>query len=396
MEEITEETAKEKKKKSKKPLIIILIVVLVLAGGGIGAYLYFTPKEVNLNDYVSVNFSGYDGIGKAEVVYDIEKMKADLGKTDDENMAKVAESSGAKLDKTENLRNGDTINLSYFYDGKIAYDSRIQFVCADGPVTVEGLEETEKLDPFKDLKFKYSGVGPYATVKMKNKSKNEIVKNLMISFTPRSGLSSGDTIKVKVVDYDEKDFIAKNKAELTSTESEVTVPRLNQYVTRLDQISDKDLKELDDITFRLGTKQYFNNASLKPFVKVKDREKIGTYLLTKKDMEAARGSFKNRYYAVYRMTVKSKKKKGKKGYFKTQTFYQPIELIDLYLCKDGGVRDFKNARLPAAQNTIFGVSKILFNGISPMYGYTSLKKMKKEIVTDRENEYNCETEGDLP
>ena len=41
-----------------------------------------------------------------------------------------------------------------------------------------------------------------------------------------------------------------------------------------------------------------------------------------------------RNYAVYEMTVKAKKKnKKKKPMFKTQTLYQPVELINLYVSK---------------------------------------------------------------
>ncbi|MEE3467817.1 MAG: hypothetical protein VZQ83_05195 [Eubacterium sp.] len=388
----------EKKKKSKKPLIIIAIILLVLAGGGLGAYLYFVPEKVNLNDYVSVTYAGYDGIGTAEVVFDVEKLKTDLGKTDDENIAKVAETSGAHLSKTDHLTNGDSLELVYFYDNKVAYDSRIQFSGTDETVTVEGLEETEKLDPFKDLKVKVNGIGPFGEAKLKNKSKNPILKGLKFSISPSKNLSMGDKITVKVKDYNQDEFIAKNKAQLTASEAEVEVPVLDQYIVRLDQLSKENLDELADVTYRLGVRQYLRNGAMRPWVKGIDVKQIGTYFLTRKDMNAARAQFKNRYYAVYQMTVKSKRKKGQKGHFKTQTVYMPVEMIDLYVGKsDGDLRDYRNSRLPTAQYTILGQTKINFNGnkVSRMCGFTNLDKLKKYVVTSQKD-YNCETEGDLP
>ncbi len=388
----------EKKKRSKKSLIIIAIIVLVLAGGGLGAYLYFVPKKVNLNDYVTVKYSGYDAIGTAEVVFDIEKLKTDLGKTDDENMAKVAQTSGANLSKTDHLTNGDSLNLEYFYDNKVAYDSRIQFSCTDETVTVQGLEETEKLDPFKDLKIKVTGVGPYGEAKVKNKSKHALLKKLKFTLSPSKNLSKGDKITVKVKDYNQDEFIAKNKAQLIASEQEVEVPTLDQYIVRLDQLTKENLDELADVTYRLGVHQYLRNGAMRPWVKATDVKQIGTYFLTRKDMNAARAQFKNRYYAVYQMTVKSKRKKGKKGYFKTQTVYMPVEMIDLYVAKkDGDLRDYRNSRLPISQYTILGQTKINFNGnhVSRMSGFTNLDKLKKYVVTSQK-EYNCETEGDLP
>lgn len=98
------------------------------------------------------------------------------------------------------------------------------------------------------------------------------------------------------------------------------------------------------------------------------------------------------------MTIKSKKKKGKKGYFKSRTIYMPVEMIDLYVGKkDGDLRDYRNARLPITQYTILGQTKINFNGnkVSRMCGFTNLDKLKKYVVSSQKD-YNCETEGDLP
>ena len=84
----------------------------VLNHGTIIGGTCYGEKKRNQKKYGSFLSSLY-WFWPAEVKYDTQKLKTDLGKENDENISKVFETSGATLDRVDRLSNGDTLQLTY-------------------------------------------------------------------------------------------------------------------------------------------------------------------------------------------------------------------------------------------------------------------------------------------
>lgn len=152
-------------------LFILMIVILV------------QPKKINLNKYVNVEFEGYQTVGTATIVFDEEAYTKDLKKAlkikdvkvkdgDDlmkalekeaKSMAKLSTARGcvkAQLDKSSELSNDDTVELSFELDNKTAKELGLKFVGKSKKYKAEGFEEINVVDPFEYITVEFTGISP--------------------------------------------------------------------------------------------------------------------------------------------------------------------------------------------------------------------------------------------
>lgn len=150
-----------KKPKNKKMLIGIiggacaLVAIIVVA-----AVLVVNHKtKINLNDYINIEYDGYDTYGRASIDFDSDKYFEDLQKASS-SFKKVYMSEGANnllsyyydmidsldysLDKNSELSNGDTVTVSFEFDNEAAAKFKIEYVGEPTEYTVEGLKEVKK------------------------------------------------------------------------------------------------------------------------------------------------------------------------------------------------------------------------------------------------------------
>ena len=159
-------------KRGKKGLVLagaLLLTMFALTGCG--------KTKINLNDYVEVNFSGYNTAGQAEI--NELKIRNDIildhwetfGLTEEqheneqaaanEDTRQFVESVSYSLDKMSGLQNGDAVTLQWNVQEKeldeLAKKIKAEFVYSDMTFTVEGLEEPEDWDPFEGTEINYRG-----------------------------------------------------------------------------------------------------------------------------------------------------------------------------------------------------------------------------------------------
>lgn len=272
--------------------IMMLMGIVLLSGCG---------KKVNLLDYYSVEISGMNGYGKAQIIQDsasIENAIAEAGNFSQDSMDSLL-SIGFYMDRikyrvepNQNLKNGDSVDLIVEF---IKNDKdKVKMVGGTKKIKVEGLPEGTKIDIFKDIEVVFSGVSPKGSVEVVNKSNDEFVRNIHFSAEPSQNVKNGDKITVKA-NYSESE--ALNKMYIIESDSkEYTVEKLDEYLNQLsqiDQATKENLKkEADDLIeaymvreasnlfYRFEEKLYFSNEGMETSFKLAD-----AHLLVAKNYE---------------------------------------------------------------------------------------------------------------
>ena len=241
------------KKRIGKIVIPILLIALLAAGGSV--YAIKREREVNLNRYIEVAFSGYDGYGTAEVSFQYDKFRKDH-KDLILNRSQMDDSLAKALDDTENgsLKNGDTLTLKGILTPGLvdrSQEGRVTHIieAPDYSVTVENLSETKEIDPFENVKVEYSGYDGYGTMDVE-KSENSTAEgeggqDWFTYSCPNTGsLQNGDTVtvSVKLNGYgDADDFTRQNGYTLSQTEKEYTVSGLTA-TTKIDPFENLEVQ----------------------------------------------------------------------------------------------------------------------------------------------------------
>lgn len=211
--------------------------------------------EIELMDYVRVEFSGLDGEGTAQVSWDMVSVEVDvveaLAKGEDEasleeaakelgNFAKFEDSVECKLDKAEGLKNGDKVTVTVSYDKESAKESKIK---VEGELEktfeVQGLQEQVELDPFDSQYFNredgieidYLGTAPFATASVKcHLPENHPLSKVKYTLDKTENLENGDTITVTAKVRD--DYVSEGYT-LKETTTSVKVEGMRSYVTEM-------------------------------------------------------------------------------------------------------------------------------------------------------------------
>ncbi len=245
---------REKKKNRIGKIVIPILLIALLAAGG-SVYAIKREREVNLNRYIEVAFSGYDGYGTAEVSFQYDKFRKDH-KDLILNQSQMDDSLAKALDDTENgsLKNGDTLTLKGILTPGLvdrSQEGRVTHIieAPDYSVTVENLSETKEIDPFENVKVEYSGYDGYGTMDVEksedSSSEGDGSQNWFIYSCPNTGsLQNGDTVtvSVKLNGYgDADDFTRQNGYTLSQTEKEYTVSGLTA-TTKIDPFENLEVQ----------------------------------------------------------------------------------------------------------------------------------------------------------
>ena len=284
-----------KKPKNKKMLIGIiggacaLVAIIVVA-----AVLVVNHKtKINLNDYINIEYDGYDTYGRASIDFDSDKYFEDLQKASS-SFKRVYMSEGANnllsyyydmidsldysLDKNSELSNGDTVTVSFEFDNEAAAKFKIEYVGEPTEYTVEGLKEVKKIDPFDGIRVDFTGTSPNISAEVVKTKTDDVYSNIYFDLSKSYGIKVGDTVTVTVSNNPEY-FVEDYGYAFTATSKDYTCSDVDKYIDKAADISDDTMS-----TMKKQTEDVINSyfASDSKYIGVSDLKFEGTYFLTEK------------------------------------------------------------------------------------------------------------------
>lgn len=163
-----------------------------------GCSLFY--KTIDLSEYISYKYEGIDGYTSIEVTLDKDGIINDFGaEVNDkykEAFAAFADTLEIVISKSDNLSNGDEVEISVSYDGELQKTSGVKLKNISRKIIIEGLREGELLDVFADITVNVSGIAPLATASIENKSANGYISSLSYSLDRETGFFNGDMLTV--------------------------------------------------------------------------------------------------------------------------------------------------------------------------------------------------------
>lgn len=423
----------------KKTNVIIFVGVIFLA-----LAVSFIVKNrkitVDLNEYVSVEFSGYDSVGKATVTFDQNAFQKDYEKKirvnkkaykkylqeylgmeylPDEELDSYIDSMdnwreflnsciGGTLSKTSNLSNGDYV--SYIWDCNEG-DALELFKCklkyTEVEFVVNSLKEPEIFNPFEEVTVSYEGIAPNGTVYVQNNSNAEEYRSISFSVNPSEGLNNGDEITViaKVTSSDEN-FIESYGKRIDSTEKIYVVEGLDSYITDTSDIPDAVLtmmeENADNVIAALVEKEIKNESYITGTVD--SITYVGNYYLYKDSTTEHSGNDtiiqmyenQNRYYLLYKIDITEVltiKKTGEEEIHNI-SYYCDVSYPDLIIDANGNV-DVDLSEYDISLD-IYEYDTGRTQGIfaTPLvfdfHGYKTIENFYEMCITPNLGEYSCE------
>lgn len=218
-------------KKLKIAAAAVLTAVSALLLTGCGA------EKFNPEDYCDVKVTGANGYARADVscsmyLYtDIAEMLGEDATTRERTEA--LEAAGCVSfeiisDKTENLSNGDVIEIQVSFTKESAKDNGyFTFSKEKFKYKVKDLEDATPLDPFEGLKIEYKGMSPKATVSLDTSGCEREIRNNVVFSCDAETVANGDTITVKAEEW-VKDALLEMGYVLALTSKEFTVSGVDE------------------------------------------------------------------------------------------------------------------------------------------------------------------------
>ncbi len=229
--------------------------------GGCAVLSACAGTTIDLNEYVITDFSGYNTAGTANARIDFESLCKDYELLDEEgdqmtllaSMGLLAEEVNGKLDKNEELSNGDTVTFEWNDVDTEALKKQfsVNFKFSSIEVPVEGLEEPKPFDPFEYLTVTFEGFSPNGKVNLNRSS--DIPFSMAFTASKTEGLKNGETITVTAGGElsELKKACIRQGLLISENEKTYTVEGLSAYVTELRQIPDdvmqKIIRQSEDI-----------------------------------------------------------------------------------------------------------------------------------------------------
>lgn len=237
---------KKKKVMIGAALAVVLLAVVVIV------YVMSQPTVIDLEDCVTVSYSGYNTVGEAAVSWDDNKLDMLLTKaldTDSSFLSSLAEylvcrnAISFTVDKDKGLSNGDEVLVTFLYDNEAVKDCKVKFTGKTAKFLVEGLPDFQEIDPFDDLEVSFSGISSSGRVEMSYTGNVEHLGAYGFFATPLYDLKNGDSVKISIGDYI-VDNLTRSGYTVTKTSKEYLVEGLDEYVSAYQDIPQEFVEEL--------------------------------------------------------------------------------------------------------------------------------------------------------
>lgn len=341
--------------KKKTMLLLVTIIGLMLfgiVGCNKGSKSSDKSVTIDLNKYMSVNVTGYNSMGTAEVSFDYDafekdykdKIKAKTNNGNDEEInleLKLGTKPmsvfnnycvGYEADKTSELSNGDVIKITWNCDDESAksyFGCKLKY--SDIEYKVEGLEEIATFDSFEYVKVEFEGAAPYGKVNIKADTEKKEMQYVEFSVDKEYDLSNGDkvvvTANVKNIDR----FIEEFNAIPNPSSKEYTVEGLPTYAKSMSDFSEdafNEIKSKAEEIYKAKWQKLEGNMD-----GLKNLTYVGNYFLTKKEENGILNA--NQIYMLYKVDAEFEGK--------TYPHYIFIKFVDVAINAEGNCEaDFNN------------------------------------------------------
>ncbi len=292
--------------------------------------------DINMNDYLTISYEGYDTIGTASYSIDVEKLISDnyeaFGIEEGDELEALAvfedidDLISGELDKKENLTNGDKITFKWDDSNKedIEDDFKVRLTFEDKTATIDSLEKAQKINPFDYFQLSFEGTAPNGCAVKTVDEKLPV--NIFFELDKDSNLNIGDKIKVTASSSGNADDFAaeclRNGYIITETEKEYTVEGIAKYAMAIADIPKESYDKLDSHGKDMlkadsadwDTPESFKKCTL-----------IGNYMLTPKaDVSSASG---NEIMFIYQIDVENGDTKF--------SYYDYVKYRNIILLADG-------------------------------------------------------------
>ena len=381
--------------------IVVIILLFMFASSN--------AKTINLDQYLTIKGSGYNGYGSADATIDWDAIKERYGKKI--SIKKKKSGSGLSLDDlygytdpidvlsncvsvsfkpSKGLSNGDEVSytwdieedvLNKFVDCKLKYK--------DGTQKIDGLEEVGQFDPFHDITVEYDGIAPNGEAYF-NYNGSEL-SSYDFSADKTRGLRNGDviTLTLNLNESRIRDLAESYGRVPSTTEKQYTVEGLGSYLESLSQVDDASLQAMqqqaaDVFNAHVASSWGADTEHLLNFTY------IGDYLQTAKS-DAIWGD-QNRLYLVYKMQVQDIYSSDSGSYNGITTVYWYIYFSDLRVDGNGSlIFDVTKYQTPSDK---VNVNPDTINYHWWYYGYSTLDELYRTQITAMLDAYNHEDNVD--
>ena len=372
-------------------VIVVAIVALVVVKN--------QKKKVNINDYISVEYNGYETAGTAYVDFDEtgfseavikaqgKKLK-NVKSLDDLDWSDLTDLMGSSnwdlidsitfdVKPDSDLSNGDVVTVTASWNEDYEKKAGVKILSKEQEFTVEGLEEVKEVDPFEDIEVTFSGTPPYVYPNWTNNSDDDYLRYLWFNFEDYDSLDVGDTVTL-TVDESEENALA-NGYKFTQTSKEYTVSGVDSYVTSAADISADNLDSMKNEATDVLDAYFANNNS---YIGNSGFSYEGSYYLVAKNSDTWGDT--NVLYLVFSTTVTSAE-----NAFEPTVVYFPVKYTNIMALSDGS-QSFNT------YGDIEGYTDLEYDdGWYNVDGYTDGAQMFNDLVVTQKVDYTYEVTDNL-
>ena len=387
--------------KMTKQLWALLIAVIAVVVVAIVALVVVKnqKKKVNINDYISVEYNGYETAGTAYVDFDEtgfseavikaqgKKLK-NVKSLDDLDWSDLTDLMGSSnwdlidsitfdVKPDSDLSNGDVVTVTASWNEDYEKKAGVKILSKEQEFTVEGLEEVKEVDPFEDIEVTFSGTPPYVYPNWTNNSDDDYLRYLWFNFEDYDSLDVGDTVTL-TVDESEENALA-NGYKFTQTSKEYTVSGVDSYVTSAADISADNLDSMKNEATDALDAYFANNNS---YIGNSGFSYEGSYYLVAKNSDTWGDT--NVLYLVFSTTVTSAE-----NAFEPTVVYFPVKYTNIMALSDGS-QNFNT------YGDIEGYTDLEYDdGWDNVEGYTDGAQMFNDLVVTQKVDYTYEVTDNL-
>lgn len=338
------------------------------------AMTMFGEKTIDVTEFVSAEFSGYEDAGRVGISLDeyvlIDEIFANMKNSNVDSSYYVYEAIDAitlKFDVPDELDNGDKVKVEVIVNEDRIKNLGVKLKGGDMTFKAEGLEEVEDIDPFDYITVEFTGISPNinATIKYDTES-NARMSAVRGQLSKTSGIVVGEELVLTLNDVEESQT-KKNGYVLEETEKTFKCENVDKYVESVDEIDEKYTAKFEEVASDELEAYFVSNDLAYNGLKYE-----GMYVLTAKENNWRMGLV----YVVLSAEISS----DSKGIASTKLYF-PMEMQDVVLTAEGEYIYNNSATLPAKES---GIAL----GWSSVVGYADVDYMYQKIVTANKNLYN--------